>query len=57
MGQENKKWWQTKTTWTGIAGLVAAVGGACTGQLPAPDAIQLGIISLLGIFGRQALLK
>lgn len=48
-----KKWFQQKTTWAGLAGLLTAVGGAATGQIDTSTAIQLGLTSLIGIFLRQ----
>lgn len=48
-----KDWYQQKTTWAGIGGLVAALSGYFTGTMVAPEAIQLGVLSLMGIFLRQ----
>lgn len=46
---------KTKTFWAGIAGLITAVGGAVTGEIGTASAVQTGLISLLGIFLRDAL--
>lgn len=51
------KWYQQKTTWTGIGGIVTAVSGFFMGTLDAASALQLGIISLIGIFLRQGVEK
>ena len=46
-----------KTTWTGIAAVVSAVGGFLTGTLPIAVALQLAFTGLLGIFLRQGIAK
>jgi hypothetical protein len=48
---------KTKTFWTGIAGIVAAVGGYLTGTMSPAEAIQTGIGSLVAIFLRDGLRK
>lgn len=48
---------KTKTFWAGMAGLVAAVGGAVTGDVSTAQAVQTGIVSLMGIFLRDGMLK
>lgn len=48
-----KEWYQQKTTWTGIASIVGAVGGVMTGTLPMAAAVQLAVTALIGIFLRQ----
>lgn len=48
---------KSKTVWTGIAGLVAAVGGFFTGAMDAGVAVQTGITSLIGIFLRAGIAK
>ena len=48
----NKKWYQSKTVWTGILGALTAAGGAATGELPMANAIQIGLTALIGIFLR-----
>ena len=49
---KEKKWYQSKTVWTGIVGAVTAAGGAATGDIPLANAIQIGLTSLIGIFLR-----
>ena len=56
MGKE-KKWFKSKTVWTGIAGMVGAIGTYATGESGSADSIQLGITSLIGIFLRIGMLK
>jgi hypothetical protein len=46
---------KSKTFWTGLAGVLGAVGGFFTGEATAVQAIQLGITSLLAIFLRDAM--
>ena len=48
---------KSKTFWTGISGLVAAVGGVLTGALDLGVAIQTGVTSLVAIFLRDAIVK
>jgi len=48
-----KSMWRSKTTWTGIAGLVTAAGGFLTGTLPLAQAIQLAVTALIGVFLRS----
>ncbi|MEW6263369.1 MAG: hypothetical protein AB1641_09845 [Thermodesulfobacteriota bacterium] len=48
---------KTKTFWTGLAGLLTAIGGYATGDLAPAVAIQTGLISCIGIFLRDALTK
>jgi len=48
---------KSKTVWTGIAGLVAAIGGYFTGEMNLGVAIQTGIGSLLAIFLRAGVEK
>jgi len=50
-----KKWWQSKTVWTGIGGFLIAVGSYLTGQMGLADAIQTGLISLLAIWIRDGI--
>ena len=54
---EKKKFWQTKTFWAGIAGLVSAGAGFATGGIGTAAAIQIAITSLIGIFMRQGIEK
>ena len=53
MPYNTKPWFRQKTTWTGIAGVVTAVGGFLTGAISAAEALQLGFMSLIGVFLRQ----
>jgi hypothetical protein len=48
---------KSKTTWTGIAGIIAAIGGAVTGSMDVGTAIQTGLTSLLAIFLRDGIAK
>ena len=48
---------RSKTFWTGIAGLITAIGGFFTGSLDGGMAIQTGITSLIGIFLRHGMTK
>ena len=54
---EKKSWWQSKTVWTGISGVIAAVGGVVTGTLLLSQGIQLAVTALIGIFLRSAVNK
>jgi len=48
---------KSKTFWTGLAGVIGAVGGYFTGEATAGTAIQIGITSLLAIFLRDGMAK
>lgn len=48
---------KTKTFWAGLAGILSAVGGAVTGEVSTGMAVQTGIVSLMGIFLRDGMLK
>lgn len=50
-------WYTQKTTWTGIAGVVSGVAGLLTGTMNMGEAVQLVVMSLIGIFLRQGLIK
>lgn len=54
---ETKKFWQTKTFWAGIAGLITAAAGYSTGGIALAPAIQVVVTSLIGIFLRQGVEK
>jgi Flp pilus assembly protein protease CpaA len=56
-GIMDKKWWQSKTIWTGAAGLLTTVGAFAVGEMGSADALQTGLISLIGIFTRMGMLK
>jgi len=46
-----------KTTWTGVAAVIAAAGGFFTGTLPLATALQMAFTGLLAIFLRQGIAK
>jgi len=48
---------RTKTFWAGVGGVVSAVGGFATGMVPLPEAIQLAVGSLMGIFIRHGMVR
>jgi len=50
-------WYKQKTTWTGIAGVLSAVGGFLLGELTLQVALPLFFTSLIGIFLRQGVEK
>lgn len=54
---DGKKWYQSKTVWTGVVGALTAVGAAVTGEMSTGQAIQTGVTSLIGIFLRLGMLK
>ena len=47
-----KSWYKQKTTWTAICAVVTGIGQAACGDIS--GGVQLIIVGLLGIFGRQA---
>lgn len=54
---EAKAWYQQKTFWAGIAGLIAAATGYFTGEVGLLGASQMAIGSLIAIFLRQGVEK
>ena len=47
---------KTKTFWTGLAGLMTAIGGYYAGEASLWEAAQTGLTGLVAIFLRQGLL-
>lgn len=52
-----KNWYQSKTVWTGVLGVLSAVAAFATGDADLANSIQLAITSLIGIFLRTAVNK
>ena len=52
-----KKLLKSKTFWTGIGAVVAAIGGYTTGTMGLDIAIQTGLGGLLAIFLRDGMEK
>ena len=48
---------KSKTFWAGLGSIVTGAGGLATGEMTSVDGIQLIILGLLAIFGRDALNK
>ncbi len=53
---EAKTLLRSKTFWTGVAGIAAAAGAFCAGEMTAAQAIQTGITCLIGIFLRKGMM-
>jgi hypothetical protein len=53
----DKKLYQSKTVWTGIAGLVTTAGAYFAGEMTLATAIQTAITCLIGIFLRSGMAK
>ncbi len=47
---ELKPMLKQKSTWAGIAGMVAALGGYFTGEMQGATAVQTIIVSLMAVF-------
>jgi hypothetical protein len=45
---------RSKTWWAGVLGLIGAVSGWATGELPLNQALQTGLTAAIGIFLRDA---
>jgi len=54
---DQKKLWQSKTFWTGMAAVIVATGGYFTGEMELGVAIQTGFTGLIGIFLRSGMLN
>ena len=52
-----KNWYQTKTVWVGIIGVISAAAAFATNEASLADSIQLAVTSLIGIFLRTAVNK
>ena len=52
IGLNTKKWYQSKTIWTGLAAVVSAVGGVATGELSLASGLQMAFTGLVAIFLR-----
>lgn len=48
---------KSKTFWTGVGGLLVAVGSYLSGEMGSSEALNLGVISLSAIFLRDAVRK
>jgi len=49
-----KSWYQQKTTWAAITGIIGAVAGVVTGEITPVIAAQTALGCLLAIFLRQS---
>lgn len=47
----------TKTFWTGVSGVLGAVGAYLTGEIDLAQAAQMALTGLVAIFLRQGLVK
>jgi len=52
-----KKLHETRTFWTGVAGILAAAAGFFTGEVELGPALQTGVAGLIGIFLRSGMLE
>jgi hypothetical protein len=52
-----KKMYQSKTVWTGIAGLATTAGAYFAGEMGLAAAIQTAITCLIGVFLRSGMMK
>jgi hypothetical protein len=51
----SKRWWKSKTIWTGLAGLVTLAGACAAGELSVSQAVANGLPILMGIFLRDGI--
>lgn len=49
--------WKSKTTWTAITAVIAAVAGYFTGELTLPMSVGAVLAALLAAFNRDATAK
>jgi hypothetical protein len=52
-----REWYKQKTTWSGIAAIVAGIGGLITGDMESSTAFQMIFTGAIGIFLRQGIEK
>jgi len=50
-------WYRQKTTWTGIAAIVAGAGGISTGEMDMSVGLNMIAAGLIAIFLRQGIEK
>ena len=48
---------KTKTFWSGIIGIVGAMGGVATGAMEVGQAVEICLTAIMGIFIRDGILK
>lgn len=48
---------KSKTFWTGVGGIAAAGAGYATGEFSSAEALQTGLLGLIGIFLRQGIAR
>lgn len=48
---------KSKTFWTGLGGIVAAGAGFASGEFSTAEAVQTGLLGLIGIFLRLGIEK
>jgi hypothetical protein len=51
------KWYQQKTTWTAIVGILGSIGGMATGTVDPITGTQSVIACLMAVFMRQGIEK
>ena len=49
-----KPWWQQKTTWAAVTGIIGAIAGAATGEMTVVAAAQTILGCVVAIFLRQS---
>lgn len=47
-----KPWWSSKTVWTGLGGIVVAVGTYLSGEIELAKLLEIGFEGALAIFIR-----
>lgn len=47
----------SRTFWTGVGGILMAVGAVLSGEMTWPEAAPLIVIGLMAIFGRDSVAK
>ena len=50
-----KPWYRSKTVWAGIASVLSGVSGYATGEMGAPQALQLVFTGLIAVFLRSGI--
>lgn len=56
-GNQMKKWWQSKTIWTGITAIVGTAAAYFTGEIELGQASQTAVTALICIFLRSGMLE
>jgi len=50
-----KQWWESKTVWAGLGGIVISAGAYLSGEMALSEFLKLGFEAILAIFIRAGI--